>query len=45
MLNKYDVNITFISLMGVVPTTGDVETWITERGSRVRFESEKIKTL
>ena len=44
MLDKYDENITFIPQMDVVPKTGDVEAWIAEHNSRVRFESEETKT-
>ena len=44
MLNKDDGTITFILQMAVAPTTDDVESWITERSSRVTFEFEEMKT-
>ena len=44
MLNSYDGTITFILQMALVPKTDDVESWITERSSRVTFEFEEMKT-
>ena len=45
MLNNGDGTITFILQMSVAPTGDDVESWITERSSRVTFEFEEMKTL
>ena len=44
MLNNDDGTITFILQMTVMPETGDVELWITERSSRVTFEFKEMKT-
>ena len=44
MLNNDNGTITFILQMTVMPETGDVESWITERSSRVTFEFEEMKT-
>ena len=44
MLNNDDGTITFILQMAVAPATDDVESWITERSSRVTFEFEEMKT-
>ena len=44
MLNKYDGTITFILQMGVVPHIDHIESWITERSSRVTFEFKEMKT-
>ncbi|MDA7582161.1 hypothetical protein N8718_04495 [Luminiphilus sp.] len=44
MLNNDDGTITFILQMTVMPKTDDVESWITERSSRVTFEFEEMKT-
>ena len=44
MLNNDDGTITFILQMTVMPETGDVESWITERSSRVTFEFKEMKT-
>ena len=44
MLNNYDGTITFILQMDVMPQTKDIESWITERSSRVTFEFEELKT-
>ena len=44
MLNKCDGTITFILQMSVVPQTGDIESWITERSSRLTFEFKEMKT-
>ena len=44
MLNTYDGTITFILQMGVVPHIDHIESWITERSSRVTFEFEEMKT-
>ena len=44
MLNHYDGTITFILQMGVVSDSDDVDSWITERSSRVTFEFEEMKT-
>ena len=44
MLNKDDGTITFILQMVVAPKTNDVESWISERSSRVTFEFEEMKT-
>ena len=44
MLNNHDGTITFVLQMDVVPHTEHIETWITERSSRVTFEFEEIKT-
>ncbi|MDB3900442.1 hypothetical protein N9338_07530 [Luminiphilus sp.] len=43
MLNNDDGTITFILQMTVMPKTDDVESWITERSSRVTFEFEEMK--
>ena len=45
MLNNDDGTITFILQMAVMPKTDDLESWITERSSRVTFEFEEMKTL
>ena len=44
MLNNDDGTITFILQMAVAPATDDVESWISERSSRVTFEFEEMKT-
>ena len=44
MLNHDDGTITFILQMTVMPKTDDLESWITERSSRVTFEFEEMKT-
>ena len=44
MLNNDDGTITFILQMSVMPKTDDLESWITERSSRVTFEFEEMKT-
>ena len=44
MLNNDDGTITFILQMTVMSKTDDVESWITERSSRVTFEFEEMKT-
>ena len=44
MLNNDDGTITFILHMAVMPKTYDLESWITERSSRVTFEFEEMKT-
>ena len=44
MLNNDNGTITFILQMTVMPETGDVESWITERSSRVTFEFKEMKT-
>ena len=44
MLNNDDGTITFILQMTVIPEAGDVESWITERSSRVTFEFKEMKT-
>ena len=44
MLNIYDGSITFILQMDVVTQTEDIESWITERSSRVTFEFDELKT-
>ena len=44
MLNNYDGSITFILQMDVVSKTEDIESWITERSSRITFEFEELKT-
>ena len=44
MLNNYDGTITFVLQMDVVPHTEQIESWITERSSRVTFEFDEIKT-
>ena len=44
MLNSYDGTITFILQMGVVPHIDHIESWITERSSRVTFEFKEMKT-
>ena len=45
MLNKDDGTITFILQMAVAPTTDDVESWITERSSRVTFEFDQNRRV
>ena len=44
MLNNYDGMITFILQMSVLPHIDHIESWITERSSRITFEFEEIKT-
>ena len=44
MLNNDDGTITFILQMAVMPKTDDLESWITERSSRVTFEFGEMKT-
>ena len=44
MLNNDDGTITFILQMAVMPKTNDLESWITERSSRVTFEFGEMKT-
>ena len=44
MLNNYDGMITFILQMSVLPHIDHIESWITERSSRVTFEFEEMKT-
>ena len=44
MLNNDDGTITFILQMVVMPKTNDLESWITERSSRVTFQFEEMKT-
>ena len=44
MLNNDDGTITSILQMAVAPATDDVESWISERSSRVTFEFEEMKT-
>ena len=44
MLNNDDGTITFILQMAVAPKTDDLESWITERSSRVTFEFKEMKT-
>ena len=44
MLNSYDGMITFILQMSVLPHIDHIESWITERSSRVTFEFEEMKT-
>ena len=44
MLNKYDGTITLILQMGVVPHIDHIESWITDRSSRVTFEFKEMKT-
>ena len=44
MLNNDNGTITFILQMTVMPETSDVESWITERSSRVTFEFKEMKT-
>jgi hypothetical protein len=44
MLSHDDGTITFILQMTVMPKTDDLESWITERSSRVTFEFEEMKT-
>ena len=44
MLNSYDGTITFILQMRVVAHIDHIESWITERSSRVTFEFAEMKT-
>ena len=44
MLNSYDGSITFILQMSVASHIDHIESWITERSSRVTFEFEEMKT-